>query len=123
MGKRKSSAMRAIEERQRQYRQERRQAERNMGRVAKENTYKFGTGEKGANHLHTAPVHGTTEDGHPVTAAFGLEGTHREGQTYLADGYADDYGNFWGPKDAKQHEDYDGHGGGTQRGKHTGYGS
>lgn len=81
----------------------------------------FGTGEWGATDQHTAPVHGVTWDGMPVTAAFGMG--DRLGQTYLADGHVETPGEFWGPRTDKRHDDYDGRGGGTQRGYFTGYGS
>lgn len=81
----------------------------------------FGTGEWGATSTHSAAVHGMTADGQPVTAAFG-HGRH-EGRTFLADGHAQTYPDFWGPRTEKRHDDYDGQGGGTQRGYFTGYGS
>lgn len=84
---------------------------------------RFGTGEYYATRTHTAPVHGMTSDGEPVTAAFGYDGAPNEGQTFLADGHATSLDGFWGLAGAKRHDDFDGRGGGTQRGMYTGYGS
>jgi hypothetical protein len=86
---------------------------------------RFGTGEEGAGggRIYTPPVHGTTADGQEVTAAFGREGNSREGHTLLSDGHAETMDDFYGPDGDEEHDDYDGRGGGTRRGKHTGTGS
>lgn len=83
----------------------------------------FGTGSVGQTRTHSAPVHGTTADGSPVTASFGTDGTQKEGHTYLRDGHADGNEDFWGPDGDKQHDHYDGRGGGTTRGRYTCHGS
>jgi len=67
-------------------------------------------------------VHGTDGEGKEVTASFGKEGTSKEGTTYLSDGHKSDK-DFWGSKDNKGHDDYNGKGGGTERGQYTGEGS
>ncbi len=83
----------------------------------------FGTGEVGGARNHKAPVHGVDGQGNPITAAFGRDGTKKEGHTYLKDGHAGSNEEFWGTEHDKRHDHYDGRGDGTRRGRYTGYGS
>jgi hypothetical protein len=85
----------------------------------------FGTGNSGkyGDNRYTDPVHSTTADGQDVTVSFGRDGTSKEDHSLLRDGHAESPGDFYGPNKAKEHDHYDGRGGGTQRGKYTGPGS
>ena len=47
----------------------------------------FGDGESHDNRTFDAPVHATTEDGRPITIAFGKPGTSRANQILIADGH------------------------------------
>jgi hypothetical protein len=65
-------------------------------------------------------IFGTTKQGKPVTARFGTG--KRSGHTLLSDGHKS-RSEFTGKRGNRGHDHYDGRGGGTRRGKYTGYGS
>ncbi|KPM56404.1 hypothetical protein ACG83_00045 [Frankia sp. R43] len=81
-----------------------------------------GNTNQGGSSLWSGLVHGTNEQGEDVTASFGREGTSKEGQTLLTDGHVSQ-NDFYGSRDARGHDHYDGRGGGTDRGYYTGQGS
>lgn len=80
---------------------------------------RFGTGESGGDRRWTPPVHGTTSDGRAVTASF----SRTDEESLLRDGHAGSPEGFYGNRGDKQHDHYDGRGGGTTRGRYTGKGS
>jgi len=82
--------------------------------------------DKGPGHTggYSEPVHGTTDTGRDVTAAFGQGSS--SGQTMLSDGHKD-AASFWGVKGSEGHDHYGPGNGpnnnGTDRGKYNGTGS
>ncbi len=82
--------------------------------------------DKSSGHTggYSEPVHGTTETGRDVTAAFG-HGT-KGGHTMLSDGHKSP-SEFWGDKGNKGHDHYGSGNGrnnnGTSRGMYNGTGS
>ena len=48
----------------------------------------FGTGETGGDNKWEAPVHGTRDDGRPITFSSGRSGTSREKHTLARDGHS-----------------------------------
>lgn len=82
--------------------------------------YSDGNTGWGGDRSWTGPSHGTDSQDRPVTVAFGRAGTPRDGHTMIRDGHATSPSGFYGPKSAKEHDHYDGRGGGTERGKYSG---
>lgn len=93
---------------------ERRRLEREAERQRREQeraSRAFGTGNEDSTYERknfTAPVHGVTSDGRPVTAAFG-KGKH-EGETLIKRGHARGPKQFYGTRDRKLHDHFDKHG-------------
>lgn len=77
---------------------------------------------QGGDRAYGGLIHGTDAQGNDVTAAFGRDGTKQEGETLMSDGHKD-AADFYGDRDDKGHDHYDGRGGGTSRGQYTGEGS
>lgn len=76
---------------------------------------------QGGDRSWETPVHATDAEGNDVTVAFGREGTKYEGHSLIAKGHLTSE-EFYG-EDAqgrKNHEHYDGKGGGTSRDKYDG---
>lgn len=81
-----------------------------------------GNTDQGGDSSYTGLVHGTDSHGNDATASFGRDGGSREGHTLLSDGHKT-ASEFYGQKNSKGHDHYDGKDGGTQRGQYTGKGS
>jgi hypothetical protein len=80
----------------------------------------FGDGTVGGDPKRsTHPVYGLTADGQEVTFAQ----SKGAGHTYLATGHIPSADQYWGPKNNKGHDHYNGRGGASGRGKYTGEGS
>ncbi len=76
--------------------------------------------QKGSSPTYTSAIHGTDSEGNDVTVAFGKG--EAEGETLVSDGHKGQ-ADFTGHSDARGHDHYDGQGGSTDRGQHTGEGS
>ena len=68
---------------------------------------------------YSNPIFGTDGEGNDVTVATGRDGTSKEGHTLISNGHKSD-ADFKGQPGDREHDHYDGKGGGTERHQHNG---